>query len=164
MSDPTLPSPPACVDCGGPTRAVTVPRRVRRGERHVSFDGWVWSCEQSEADPDSEPFQFVDSALAKVNAELAAKMWLETHGERFPDTRSPGPQRRYTERVQIRMDRADVERLEALSVQRDQTRSEVVRTLIAEASPGNQRFSPSLELEAFDAERPARDPRLEAAS
>ncbi|TVQ88167.1 MAG: CopG family transcriptional regulator [Deltaproteobacteria bacterium] len=164
MSDTELPSPPPCIDCGGPTRAIQVSRRVRRGERSVSFDGWLWSCDSCEAEFGSDSTQFENSALAKVNAKLAAEAWLETHGEPFPDSRPPGPRRRFTERVQIRMDPDDVERLEALAVQRDQTRSEVVRSLIAANSPINQDFSPSPELESFEAERPEKIPFLRPAS
>lgn len=162
MTDTDLPSPPACVDCGSPTRAVSVPRRVRRGERHACFDGWAWSCECSEADSDPKLFQFVDSELAKVNARLAAEAWQETHGERFPDLRRPGPRRRFTEQVRIRMDPEDVARLEALSVARDQSRSEVVRDLIAEASLVKAGSSASPEHESTDADRRPVDPLVKS--
>jgi hypothetical protein len=89
-------------------------RRVRRGERSLDVEGWLWECANC-ADPftGERPYRFADPPLLRWDDDQAAAAWKEAFGEPIPPSergRHPGPHR--TVRVPVMLTPAEAARLD----------------------------------------------------
>ena len=107
---------PACSGCDSTVHLVPRRRRIRRGERSLDVDGWLWEC-ASCADPftGERSYRFADPPLLRWGEEQAALAWERHFGEPIPPSergRHPGPHR--TTRVPVLLTPAETAHLDEL--------------------------------------------------
>ena len=125
--------PPHCTGCGSPAARTPKLTRFRRGDRILPFDGWVWQCPSSCADPDdgSAQYQFSTFELMEWEEVQAARAWQERFGEPMPASqRARRPDDRRTVRVPVLLTPAEAERLDELRGERP--RGEFLRQLLTD--------------------------------
>ena len=125
--------PPHCTGCGSPAALTPKLTRFRRGDRILPFDGWVWQCPSSCADPDdgSAQYQFSTFELMEWEEVQAARAWQERFGEPMPASqRARRPDDRRPVRVPVLLTPAEAERLDELRGERP--RGEFLRQLLTD--------------------------------
>jgi len=126
-------TPPLCSGCQMPASLVRKLTRLRRGDRVLPFEGYIWQCPSDCADPEdgATPYQFSTFELMAWEEAQASMAWRERFGEPMPASqRGRLPDEQRTVRVPVLLTPLEAKRLDQL--RGDRPRGEFLRQLLGD--------------------------------